>query len=244
MLILLILLFLALVAMERINKCTVKLANMLDQVSIEVSRGITLEKEARLDSDKERLDSEAEQKQKERQHQEKLDRRTRDHFQENSVSGAHPAAEADAVERTATALEERLTTLEERLAALADAKLTTTKKDLDETLLEINVNTNDLVSLAPWSCLFKLLLQQRRFLFEDEPETDWWLAVVCTQVNRHDISQEAHLLQVVITELRGPGGTKRIFGMVVDRAMLSNIFGGVLAMLYVVRKTPLFEPFI
>jgi hypothetical protein len=92
--------------------------------------------------------------------------------------------------------------------------------------------------------LFKLLLQQRRFLFEDEPETDWWLAVVCTQVNRHDISQEAHLLQVVITELRGPGGTKRIFGMVVDRAMLSNIFGGVLAMLYVVRKTPLFEPFI
>ena len=160
MLILLILLFLALVAMERINKCTVKLANMLDQVSIEVSRGITLEKEARLDSDKERLDSEAEQKQKERQHQEKLDRRARDHFQEHPVSGAQPAAEADAVERTATALEERLTTLvEERLAAaLAEAKLTTTKKDLDETLLEINVNTHDIVSLAPWySCLFKLL---------------------------------------------------------------------------------------
>jgi hypothetical protein len=56
-------------------------------------------------------------------------------------------------------------------------------------------------------------------------------------INRHDIAQEANKLALIVSELRDQGDLRRIFGIVVDRAMMSQLFGAVLAMLYVVFKT-------
>eukprot|EP01047_Picozoa_sp_COSAG01_P105428 COSAG01_NODE_34645_length_544_cov_0.925843_1_plen_54_part_10 len=47
---------------------------------------------------------------------------------------------------------------------------------------------------------------------------------------------ESQYLQLVIAELRDQAEARKIFGMVVDRVMLSRVFGSVAAMLYLVVK--------
>ena len=130
MLILLILLFFALVALERINKCSVKLGNMLDQVSIEVSRGIEIESQARLETDEERLNFEAAQKANERQHREAMEEV---HAGQFAMGAEVSTAQADA--RTgetdsAGALEERLAKMEERLSAKMERLVAKTEERL------------------------------------------------------------------------------------------------------------------
>jgi hypothetical protein len=56
-------------------------------------------------------------------------------------------------------------------------------------------------------------------------------------INRQEIATEYQYLQNIISELRDQSESKKIFGLVVDRLMLSRIFGGVAAVIYLVRTT-------
>eukprot|EP01051_Picozoa_sp_SAG22_P008916 SAG22_NODE_709_length_7742_cov_2.383488_2_plen_111_part_00 len=56
-------------------------------------------------------------------------------------------------------------------------------------------------------------------------------------VNRHDIQQEATYLQVIISQLRDQSELRRIFGIVVDKKLLTNVFGGMLFLLYSICKS-------
>lgn len=55
-------------------------------------------------------------------------------------------------------------------------------------------------------------------------------------INRQEIAQEYQYLQNIIAELRDQSESKKIFGLVVDRLMLSRIFGGVAAVIYLILK--------
>jgi hypothetical protein len=56
-------------------------------------------------------------------------------------------------------------------------------------------------------------------------------------INRQEIATEYQYLQNIISELRDQSESKKIFGLVVDRLMLSRIFGGVAAVIYLVGTT-------
>jgi hypothetical protein len=179
MFILLALLFLALVALERTNKATIKLVKKLDSVSIEVSRGVELEVQARLERDQERVMQVEQKREKERQRQAKVDEQEA-MFHKAAGGAANEPGGANPMKNEVNDLKQRVC-------------------ELEETLRETLVNTEDLV-------------------------------------NRHDITQEARYLQVIIAQLANQPLLK-IFGIVVDRAMLSNIFGGVIFLLYSVLKS-------
>jgi hypothetical protein len=179
MFILLSLLFLALVALERTNKATIKLVKKLDSVSIEVSRGVELEVEARLERDQERIMQAVHMREKERQRQAKVDEQEAI-FQKAAGGAVSEPGGVNPMNNEVKDLKQRV-------------------NELEETLRETLVNTEDLV-------------------------------------NRHDITQEARYLQVIIAQLANQPLLK-IFGIVVDRAMLSNIFGGVFFLLYSVLKS-------
>jgi hypothetical protein len=179
MCILLALLFLALVALERNNKCTVKLVKKLDSVSIEVSRGVELEVEARLERDEEHIMHVEQKREKERERQAKLDKQ--------EAMFHKPGGGAANESGGATPMKNEVKELKQRVC------------ELEETLRDTLVNTNDLV-------------------------------------NRHDITQEARYLQVIIAQLANQPLLK-IFGIVVDRAMLSNVFGGVVFLIYTILKS-------
>eukprot|EP01046_Picozoa_sp_COSAG06_P051530 COSAG06_NODE_8426_length_2178_cov_8.941151_2_plen_403_part_00 len=168
-------LFLSLIALERINKCTIKLVRKLDHVSINVSRGVGQEAMERLERDEFQIDHKTELKMKERERQAR-------------------------VEEASVSISQKATGVDNGFAAGTQKLLKQQVGDLKDTLREINLHANDVV-------------------------------------NRHDIGQEAHYLEAIIAELRDQAELRRIFGIVVDRAMLTNLFGGVLALLYLVFKS-------
>ena len=55
-------------------------------------------------------------------------------------------------------------------------------------------------------------------------------------ISRMEISTEYQYLQNIITELRDQIDTKKILGLVITRIMLSQIFGGVVAVMYIILK--------
>ena len=58
-------------------------------------------------------------------------------------------------------------------------------------------------------------------------------------INRQEIATEYQYLQNIIAELRDQAESKKIFGLIVDRLMLSRIFGGLAAVIYLILKETL-----
>jgi hypothetical protein len=172
------LLFLALVALEKINAETTKLVKKLDLVSIEVSSTSAVAQSAkeRLDDDREHLDEEQQVQQR---------------ISEN---------------------------IAEQRAAKETAKISASATD---------------TGIAFLASEMKIMKQEQAQL--KKTIQDIFLATE-NIVNRQEINTEYQYLTNIIAELRDQSESKKIFGVVVDRLMLSRIFGGVAFTIYLIFK--------
>jgi hypothetical protein len=63
------------------------------------------------------------------------------------------------------------------------------------------------------------------------------IKTLCVRLlSRMDVSADYQYLQNIISELRDQTNNKKILGILVDRQMLSRIFGGVLGIMYIIIK--------
>jgi hypothetical protein len=177
MLVLAALLFLALVALERINAETTKLVKKLDVVGIEVSRTSSVAQTARerILDDQEQIDQE------EKEREEGIKQRMK---QAKKKSACSDLGEA---QRGIESISHEVGLLRHQTDLVFDM------------LKKIDTQTNDII-------------------------------------NRQEIATEYQYLQNIISELRDQSESKKIFGLVVDRMMVSRIFGGVAAVIYLILK--------
>lgn len=173
------LLFLALVALERINAETKKLVKTLDSVGIEVSRTSAVAQTAkeRIIDDQDRIENEEEER------VETLKQRMRKRKK-------HANFDSGETQHGLQQISSEVEALNHRTELMFDI------------LRKLDVQTNDII-------------------------------------NRQEIATEYQYLQNIVAELRDQVDSKKIFGLVVDRLMLSRIFGGVAAVIYLILKETL-----
>ena len=171
------LLFLSLVALERMNNETTKLLEKLDLVAIEVSRVSSVQQSAA-----------------DRQEQEEL--------------------------------EEKLVLLQsdkdsdELRARMVKRDLANQRATLDSNFLSVIDSIKDVKDGV--STLDDLVVNVK--------------TISQKLMSRMEISAEYQYLQNIITELRDQTDNKKILGIVIDRIMLSRIFGGVVGIMYIILK--------
>jgi hypothetical protein len=182
MLTLCVLLFLALVALEKINAETTKLVKKLDMVGIEVSRTSAVAQSARERLDADRVEMRRAERRQRQKHR----------VRQNAMRNA-PAAE----QHTSSNEARGIAFIAGELLVLTDEQ-----EELRQEIMSIKVMTNDIV-------------------------------------NRQEINTEYQYLTNIMAELRDQSESKKIFGIVVDRAMLSRIFGGVAFTIYLILKETL-----
>ena len=190
MMVLGMLLFLCLVALERINVETDKLLKRLDLVGLEVSRvtnvEASVEERAKLDAAKNQEEVEVEKK-------------------------------ALAFKR----LKEKLAKQDEAVRAQAEATATSAEN--------------------------KQLVQMCSRLMSDMQEVADGIGVIDAVVldlhkltmkiqAHHEVNAEYQYLQNILSELRDQADQKKIMGVVIDRPVLARIFGGVVAVMYLIVK--------
>ena len=191
MLVLGMLLFLCLVALERINREGVKLLKKLDMVGLEVSKvsNVEVSVEERTKVDQLQHGTEAVQRlEKEISKQEKDD----------SGGGMSPRAGGSPSTRGEDA-------------------------GAHETQAMIRQAIKDLEGVAEGvGAVDSVLLEVHK--------------IVQRITSHNEVGMEAAYLQNILAELRDQADMKKIFGIVIDRAVLSKMFGGVAAVVYLIVK--------
>lgn len=176
------LVFLALVALERINAETTKLVKKLDLVGIEISRTSTVVQTARERLESDQLHSS--------QNEDKGDDDLKAKIQKMAM-----LQYAEDQSKTLAQAEKNMM----RQMATIKMMMKSEAERGHRMMLAIDVHTNDII-------------------------------------NRQEISTEYQYLQNIISELRDQAESKKIFGLVVDRPMLSRFFGGLVAVVYIILK--------